>query len=114
MTLDDVARGHFTREIILAGSKCDVAVRLHDGRLLALEAKVSNSELNSIKRLIRETGGKARVWDRAFGEQVVTGAVLSGVFKLRHLIDAQDKHGLAIFWEHDLSPLSEFVQRVRG
>ncbi|MGH2771058.1 MAG: XamI family restriction endonuclease [Actinomycetota bacterium] len=56
---------------------------------MALECKVSNSALNSVKRLIRETGGKARSWRNAFGLQIVTGAVLAGVYKLGNLLDAQ-------------------------
>jgi hypothetical protein len=43
--LDDLNRGHFSRERIVAQAKCDVPVRLRDGRLLALECKVSNGAL---------------------------------------------------------------------
>jgi sulfite reductase beta subunit-like hemoprotein len=111
--LDALPRGMFTREVTLAGSKCDVPVRLHDGRLLALECKVSNSALNSVKRLIRETGGKARAWKNAFGLQVVTGAVLGGVFKLGNLLDAQENYGITIFWELRLDALQRFVRRAR-
>lgn len=50
-----------------------------------LECKVSNSATNSVKRLNRETGGKARDWNGRFGERAITGAVLAGVFKLRNL-----------------------------
>lgn len=96
-----------------AGSKCDVPVRLHDGRLLALECKVSNSALNSVKRLIRETGGKARAWKNAFGLQVITGAALAGVYKLGNLMDAQENYGIAMFWEQDLRPLQEFVAQAQ-
>lgn len=111
--LDALPRGTFTREVTLAGSKCDIPVRLHDGRLLALECKVSNSALNSVKRLIRETGGKARAWRNAFGLQVITGAVLAGVYKLGNLLDAQENYAIAIFWEHNLRPLQEFVEEAR-
>ncbi len=108
-SLDDLARGSFCREAILAGSKCDVPVCLFDGRLLALECKVSNSALNSVKRLLRETGGKARVWNEEFGRKIITGAVLAGVFKLSDLMKAQDDHGITIFWEHDLRRLRTFI-----
>lgn len=111
-TLDELPRGMFTREVNLAGSKCDIPVRLRDGRLLAVECKVSNSALNSVKRLIRETGGKARAWRNAFGLQAVTAAVLAGVYKLGNLIDAQENYEIAIFWEHDLRSLQEFVRRT--
>ncbi len=107
--LDEMPRGTFTREVVLAGTKCDIPVRLHDGRLLALECKVFNSALNSVKRLVRETGGKARRWHDAFGQQVVTGAVLAGVYRLVNLRDAQENYGIAIFWEHDLTRLRQFI-----
>jgi len=63
-----------------------------------------------VKRLIRETCGKADLLRHAFGEQVITGAVLSGVFKLKNLREAQNDRGVALFWEHDLSRLEEFVR----
>jgi hypothetical protein len=109
--LDDLERGSFTREAMLARSKCDLPVRLHDGRLLAIECEVSNSALNSVKRLIRETGGKADVWRREFGKAVIPAAVLAGVFKLQSLLDAQREYGITIFWEHDLGPLRSFVSQ---
>jgi hypothetical protein len=112
-SLDELPRGSFVRETSLAGSKCDVPVRLRDGRLLAIECKVSNTALNSVKRLIRETGGKARLWRNAFGLQVITAAVLSGVYKLRNLEDAQDNYEVTILWEHDLAALTTFVTEAR-
>ena len=71
---------------------------------------MSNSSLNSVKRLIRETGGKSRAWRNAFGLQVITGAVLSGVYKLVNLLDAQENYDIAIFWEHALAPLQRFAR----
>jgi len=62
--------------------------------------------------LIRETCGKADVWRRAFGQRVITGAVLAGVFKLKNLTEAQDEPGVALLWEHDLSPLELFTSGV--
>ena len=93
----------------LSGAKCDVPTRLQSGRILAIECKVSNSEVNSIKRLIRETGGKADKWRESFGQGLVTVAVLSGVFAVRTLQDAQDTHRVGIVWEHDLKPLRDFA-----
>ncbi len=108
--LEDLARGSFTRKVLLGGNECDIAVRLNDGRLLAIECKVSNSALNSVKRLVRETGGKAGAWNRDFGARVATAAVLAGVFKLGNLLDAQDNHHVVIYWEHNLDPLIDFVR----
>ncbi len=111
-TLEDIPRGSFSSEAALAGSKCDIPVWLRDGRLLALECKVSNSAINSVKRLNREVGGKADQWRRTFGEQVIPAAVLSGVFKLRNLVDAQERHKIALFWQHDLKTLLAFVRSI--
>lgn len=106
---DDLARGEFCPESEVRGAKCDVPVRLHDGRLLLIECKVSNSGTNSVKRLIRETAGKAGHWRSEFGATAVTAAVLAGVFKLKNLRAAQEM-GVAIFWERDLLALSKFVR----
>lgn len=103
-----LAPGEFCRETSVVGTKCDVPVGLRDGRFLLLECKVSNSATNSVKRLNREVGGKARDWRDRFGERAVTGAVLAGVFKVKNLIDAQDV-GVSIFWERDLTPLGDFL-----
>jgi len=108
--LDALPRGAFSRERKVAGAKCDVPVRLRDGRLLAIECKVSNGPKNSWKRLNREVGGKAERWRAAFGTQVVTAAVLAGVFDLSCLVAAQADEAVAVFWEHDLGPLVQFVE----
>ncbi len=110
--LDALERGWFSRERKVAGAKCDVPVRLRDGRLLALECKVSNGPKNSWKRLNREVGGKAERWRGTFGTQVVTAAVLAGVFDLSCLVAGQNDEGVALFWEHDLSPLVQFVDQA--
>lgn len=107
--LDGLARNSFSRERKVDGAKCDVPVRLADGRLLALECKVSNGPKNSWKRLHRETGGKAERWRQEFGSQALTGAVLAGVYDLKCLESAQEEQGVFLFWQHDLSPLLAFV-----
>jgi hypothetical protein len=106
--LDALDRGKFSRERKVAGAKCDVPVRLRDGRLLAIECKVSNGPKNGWKRLNREVGGKAERWRGQFGTQVVTAAVLAGTLDVSALVAGQDA-GVAIFWEHDLSALTHFV-----
>ena len=105
---DNLERGHYSKERNVGGAKCDVPVRLYDGRLLALECKVSNGPKNGWKRVQREVGGKARVWSAKYGEQVRTAVVLAGVFDLKCLTDTQ-KAGVTFFWQHDLAPLHEFV-----
>lgn len=109
VVLDHLERGCFSRERKVADAKCDVPVRLRDGRLLALECKVSNGPKNSWKRVNREVGGKAETWRQYFGTQIVTAIVLAGVYDLACLKTAQDSQNVTLFWEHDLAPLAEFV-----
>jgi len=67
-------------------------VRLWDHRIMPIECKVSNSALNSIKRLNHDAAVKAETWTKDFGTRnVVPAAVLSAVYKLRHLADAQQR-----------------------
>jgi len=106
---DALHRGEYTDELKLAGSKCDVPARLPDGRLLPIECKVSNSELNSIKRLMRETGGKHSKWRNTLGSDLATGAVLAGTFKMIHLNEAQED-GMLLFFEHRLNSLTAFIK----
>jgi XamI restriction endonuclease len=98
------------RECMLGERKADVVVRLQDTRLLAIECKVSNSALNSVKRLNNDAAVKADSWLEQFGSaQVVPSAVVSGVFKVLNLEQAQ-RRGLAVFWAHDLSRLGAFIE----
>ena len=69
----------------------------------AHRGKVSNSSTNSVKRLNNDAAVKATSRKTDFGlRQVVPSAVLSGVYKLHNLLDAQER-GLTIFWAHDWS-----------
>jgi hypothetical protein len=90
---------------MLGNAKADFLVGLRDRRIMAIECKVSNSSINSLKRLNREAAGKAEVWIREFGSRnVVPVAVPSGVFRLHNIRNAQDC-GLTVFWAHDLNRL---------
>ncbi len=111
-SLEDVERGTFTPESRIGNHKSDVPVRLRDGRLMAIECKVSNSAVNSKKRLNNDVGAKAADWQRDFGNQVITVAVLSGVYSLGNLTTAQENQHIVIFWSHDLRPLVEFVTKA--
>jgi|UPI000716B9A7 hypothetical protein len=106
--------GSFCGESEVDGRKADIVVSLHDGRLLLIECKVSNSALNSVKRLNNDAAAKAAHWIKAFGvSQVVPAAMLSGVFKTRHLAHAQDQQSLALFWAHRLEDLGAFVNATK-
>jgi len=81
---------------------------------MPIECKVSNSALNSLKRLNNDAAVKAVGWKLAFGEsQVVPVAVLGGVYDLANLLDAQEK-GLNLIWAHDLRALTNFVKATKG
>ena len=95
----------------MGGTRADFTIGLRE-RLLLIECKASNSEVNSYKRLNHEIGDKAAVWKRSFGESVIPAAVLAGVFKVDNLEEAQ-RGGIAIFWEHDVATLFEFVAATR-
>jgi hypothetical protein len=101
--------GEFCGESTLGKRKADIVVGLWDGRVMAIECKVSNSATNSVKRLNNDAAAKAEAWRIDFGTvQVVPSAVLSGVYKLRNLDDAQ-KRGLKLFWAHDISRLAHWI-----
>lgn len=104
--------GQFCGECKVGTRKADIVVGLYDDRLMPIECKVSNSALNSVKRLNNDAAAKAAQWVAEFGQQVVPSAVLSGVFKNHNLQDAQEA-GLAIFWAHNLDPLGEFVLQTK-
>jgi hypothetical protein len=105
--------GEFCGESVLGTRKGDIIVRLWDHRVMPIECKVSNSYINSVKRLNNDAAVKADSWKRDFGlRQVVPSAVLSGVYKLHNLQDAQER-GLTLFWAHNLKPLIEWISRTK-
>jgi hypothetical protein len=107
------AIGEFCGESKLGVRKGDIIVRLWDDRVMPIECKVSNSSINSVKRLNNDAAVKAGVWKLDFGlRQVVPSAVLSGVYKLHNLLDAQDP-GLTLFWAHDLAPLTMWIEQTK-
>jgi hypothetical protein len=101
--------GEFCRESMLGTRKADFLIRLGDQRIMAIECKVSNSSTNSVKRLNNDAAAKAEAWISQFGTRnVVPVAVLSGVYKLHNLVDAQHR-GLTLYWAHDLHELIEWM-----
>lgn len=106
--------GEFCGESKLGDTRADLVVRLADRRYLAIECKVSNSAVNSFKRVNHEALGKARRWLDQFGTvAVVPAAVLSGVFNPDNLAAAQTA-GLYLFWAHRLSDIKTFATSSRA
>ena len=104
--------GEFCRESFLGNRKADFVVGIWDGRTLAVECKVSNSSTNSVKRLNNDAVVKAETWREDFGKsQVVSAAVLTGVFASHNLEDAQNR-GLALFWAHNLKAMTSWIARM--
>lgn len=107
------APGEFCGESRLGTRKGDIIVRLWDHRVMPIECKVSNSSTNSVKRLNNDAAVKAASWKLDFGlRQVVPTAMLSGVYKLHNLVDAQAR-GLTIFWAHDLKAMTDWIAATR-
>lgn len=104
--------GQFCGETQLGSKKADIIVGLWDLRTMAIECKVSNSAVNSIKRL-NDAEGKAKRWRENFGNQVVPAAVLSGVYDRITLVLTQE-NAVYIFWAHDLDKLIAWIESTRG
>ncbi len=99
----------FLTQVNLGSDNADVLVRHDDGRLLAIECKGSNSEINSRKRLNKEAVQNARAWLQRFGtQQVVPAVALQGVFKHKYVLEAQDTP-MAVFWAHRLDDLRRAI-----
>lgn len=106
--------GQFCSEAMVGSRKADVPVRLYDGRLMPIECKVSNSSTNSVKRINNDAAVKANIWSLEFGtNQVVPTAVLTGVFKVLNLEQAQ-KGKLTLFWAHELEELGKFIESTKS
>ncbi len=85
----------------------DVAIGLPKRTILALECKVSNDATNSVKR-VNDVLKKATAWKKQWGQFVVTGALLQGVFSAkepRRLLE----EGVVVFWSHRLDELREWL-----
>lgn len=107
------ARGVYSEnEVMFGPAKADVLARLWDDRMLPVECKVSNSGVNSYKRLNHDTLSKRESWTKSFGDAVIPSAILSGVFTPANVETAQAA-GLTIFWAHRITDLGEFVESTK-
>lgn len=106
------APGEFCGETSVGERKADIAIRLRDGRIMPVECKVSNSATNSVKRLNNDAAQKAVRWVAELGSKnVVPAAVLSGVFNVLNLRQAQ-ANGLYLFWAHRLEDMREYIEKA--
>lgn len=70
-------KGEFCGESMLGSRKADVIVRLNDTRLMPIECKVSNSALNSVKRINNDAAAKAVDWSRQPSSAVFSRSAIS-------------------------------------
>lgn len=105
-------RGKFMMSCTLGAHNADFVIRLFDGRLMVIECKASNSEVNGFKRLNKEVVVDAGDWVTEFGKSVVVpAAALRGVFKQASVAAAQNK-GVHLFWWHRIDAFAEFLAAV--
>lgn len=104
--------GTLCGESTIAKGKADLVVGLWDDRILAIECKVSNTAVNSNKR-IKETTAKAANWLHDIGAtQIVPAAVLAGVYRVQNLMDAQET-GLTVWWSQNIDELILWIQSTK-
>jgi hypothetical protein len=110
----DVPPRSFVKEKkILAGSekkqKSDLTVRPTEAeQLFCIEAKAVGIRIDSTKRL-KELNDKFTDWAKT-SLPITTVGVVAGFFNDLELIATIKKRGIPIFFEHDLSPLTTFLQ----
>lgn len=105
--------GQFMKNAVVGTHGADAVVGLYDDRLLCIECKASNSEINSRKRLNKEVVADAKDWLSRFGDDIIVpAAAIRGVFKQEYLKEAQDVP-IAIFWSHRLTDLTDFIESTR-
>lgn len=100
---------YFYGECVVYGRKVDLFIALATGRMIALEAKDSSSSLNSTKRLLNDTAAKAKHYAAEAGKNIISVALLSGVFKLSDLRTAQAA-GLYLVWAHEMDEFVEWIK----
>ncbi len=111
---DAPSEGKFMTGCTIGEHNADIVVGLFDGRLLSLECKASNSEINSRKRINKEVAVDAKDWISKFGDQnIVSAAAIQGVFKPAYLIKAQETP-VVFFWGHRLTDLKKFIESTRN
>ncbi len=105
--------GEFCGESMLGSRKADIVVGLWDDRILAIECKVSNSKINSVKRVKNDAAVKAKLWIQEFGDRlIVPAAVIAGVYHPPNLLSAQND-GLTIWWSHDIAQMISWIDKTK-
>jgi hypothetical protein len=104
--------GEYMAEALIGEHSADFAIGLKDFRILAIECKGSNSEINSRKRINKEVAQDASSWIERFGTEIVPAAAIQGVFNATYVEQAQETP-VVFFWAHRLADLSRFLRSAR-
>ena len=105
--------GEFCGESMLGSRKADLVISLWDDRVLAIECKVSNSKINSVKRVKNDAAVKAKLWIQEFGDRlIVPAAVIAGVYHPPNLLSPQ-QDGLTIWWSHDIAQMILWINETK-
>jgi hypothetical protein len=104
--------GEYMAEVLIHEHNADVAVGMKDFRILAIECKGSNSEINSRKRINKEVARDASSWIERFGNEIVPAAVVQGVFNATYIEQAQETP-VVFFWAHRLEDLEHLLNVSR-
>ncbi len=102
----------YMNEVLVGEHNADVAIGLKDFRILAIECKGSNSEINSRKRINKEVARDASSWIERFGNEIIPAAVIQGVFNATYIEQAQQTP-VVFFWAHRLEDLKCFLRTSR-
>lgn len=106
---DGPPAGFVVKKQTVQGHSADIFVGLRDGRWLLIECKVSNSEINSRKRINKDFHTDAKEWAKMGQPLAIPVAVIQGVFKREYLEAAQEIPAF-IIWAHQLRVLRDFLR----
>ncbi len=105
--------GQFMSGVTLGANGADFVIGLRDQRILAIECKGSNSEINSRKRINKEVANNAQAWLRQFGdEMLVPAAAIQGVFKPEYIAEVQEVP-VVFLWGHRLEDLKALLDAAK-
>ncbi|MGY4397202.1 hypothetical protein ACVWZA_002393 [Sphingomonas sp. UYAg733] len=113
----DLRSLHYMRKTKCRSSKTatkevDIACGITPKLILAMECKVSNDGTNSVKR-VNDVMDKVKSWNDTWATFIQTAALLQGVVLYKDVARMLNG-GVKVFWSHDLSELSDWLDKEVG
>ncbi len=109
-----LAPGEFCGESQVAGTRADVVARLRNADLMLIECKVSNSSVNSYKRIVRGTGRESGTLVPGARNGIYHSVCGLGWSVGRGKLETvQNAMNVYLFWQHRLSDLAELVSAAK-